>query len=103
MDIQVDELYKKLKDGDDFVFVDVREPWENEEFALGAKLIPLGDLVNRLFELDSYKNSEVVVHCKSGGRSGVAKALLEGQGFTNVRNLIGGVLAWKDAYGNEVP
>ena len=99
MDITVQELRQKLQAGEKFVFIDVREPWEYEEFNLGAQLIPLGSLPNRSWELEDHKNDEVVVHCRSGARSGMAQAMLAGQGFTNVRNLTGGVMAWRDAFG----
>ncbi len=98
-DITVQELKQKLDAGEQFVFIDVREPWEYEEFNLGAQLIPLGDLVNRAWELEAHKNDEIVVHCKSGGRSGMAKQLLTAQGFTKVRNTLGGVLEWKANFG----
>ena len=103
MDITVQELRQKLESGEKFVFLDVREPWEYEEFNLGAELVPLGDLMNRTWEWDKHKNDEIVVHCKTGNRSGMAQALLQGQGFTNVRNLTGGVMAWKDAFGATKP
>ena len=96
-DITVKELKERLDKGDtSFVFVDVREPWEYQEFNLGAKLIPLGDLPNRMWELDDQKDAEIIVHCRSGGRSGMAKQMLVANGFTNVRNVLGGVLAWMD-------
>ena len=103
MDITVEELRQKLQSGEKFVFIDVREPWEYEEFNLGAELIPLGTLTNRSWELEEHKNDEIVVHCRSGARSGMAQAMLTGQGFTNVRNLSGGVMAWNAAYGTEKP
>ncbi len=103
MDITVEELYQKLQSGEKFVFIDVREPWEYEEFNLGAELIPLGSLPNRSWELEDHKSDEVVVHCRSGARSGMAQAMLTGQGFSNVRNLTGGVMAWNAAYGMEKP
>ena len=103
MDITVQELRKKLADGEKFIFIDVREPWEFQEFNLGAQLIPLGDLMNRSWELKDHMNEEIVVHCRSGARSGTAKALLQAQGFANVRNLTGGVLAWKEAFGDVKP
>jgi rhodanese-related sulfurtransferase len=103
MDITVQELHQKLESGEKFVFIDVREPWEYEEFNLGATLLPLGDLINRAWELEDHKNDEIVVHCRSGGRSGMAQAMLTAQGFTNVRNLTGGVMAWLDAFGTTKP
>ena len=98
MDITVQELKQKLDAGEHFVFIDVREPHEYEDFNLGAQLIPLGSLVNQMWELEAHKNDEIVVHCRSGARSGTAQAMMQGQGFTNVRNLVGGVMAWKAAY-----
>jgi len=99
MDITVQELRQKLESGEKFVFIDVREPWENEEFNLGAQLIPLGTLINSMYELDEHKNEEIVVHCRSGARSGQAQGLMQANGFTNVRNLTGGIMAWEAAFG----
>lgn len=103
MDITVQELRQKLEAGDQFIFIDVREPHEYEEFNLGARLLPLGGIVNTIMELNDHKDDEIVVHCRSGARSGQAQAMLTSQGFTNVRNLTGGVLAWMDAYGKDKP
>jgi rhodanese-related sulfurtransferase len=97
MDITVQELKQKLDAGETFVFIDVRDPWEYEEFNLGAKLIPLGGLVNSIWELEGHKNDEIVIHCRSGARSGMAQAIMQAQGFVNVRNLTGGVMAWQAA------
>ncbi len=100
MDITVQELKKRLDEGDkSFVFIDVREPHEYQAFNLGAELIPLGIIPVRLQDLESHKNDEIVVHCRSGARSGQAKDFMMANGFTNVRNLEGGVLAWIDSYG----
>ncbi|MCB0528865.1 MAG: rhodanese-like domain-containing protein [Saprospiraceae bacterium] len=103
MDITVQELRQKLESGEKFVLLDVREPWEYEEFNLGGRLIPLGDLMNRMWELDEHKNDEIVVHCRSGSRSSMAQSLLQGSGFGNVRNLSGGIMAWENAYGQTKP
>ena len=64
-----------------------------------AKLIPLGQFPNAIPELGAFKDQEIVLHCRSGARSGVAQELLRRAGFTNARNLTGGVLAWVDAFG----
>ena len=100
MEITVQELRQKLEAGESFIFIDVREPWEYEEFNLGAQLMPVGDIMNKMWELEDHKADEIVVHCRSGARSGMAQGLLMANGFTNVRNLKGGVMAWMDAYGN---
>ena len=99
-DITVEELKEKQSRNDDFFLLDVREPVEYQTFNLGAKLIPLGDLPARLSELDDYKDKEIVVHCRSGKRSATAKAFMEQNGYTKVRNLLGGVLDWIDKYPN---
>lgn len=100
-DINVQELKERLDAGDsNFVFIDVREPHEYEEFNLGARLIPLGQIIEAgQSDLEDHKGDEIVVHCRSGARSGQAKMILTQMGYTNVRNLEGGVLAWIGAYG----
>jgi rhodanese-related sulfurtransferase len=100
VDITVQELKAKLDNKEEFLFIDVREPHEFEEFNIGARLIPLGTLPDALEELEAYKNKEIVVHCRSGARSGRAKEFLVANGFTNVSNLLGGALAWAEAYNN---
>jgi rhodanese-related sulfurtransferase len=94
MDITVEELKDRLDKGETFNFLDVREEYEYDEDNLGAKLIPLGELPDRLEEILDWKDQEVVVHCRSGARSGKAKAFMESQGFTNVRNVLGGIVAY---------
>ena len=103
MEITVQDLRTRLEAGDKFVFIDVREPWEYEEFNLGAQLIPLNTLVNSMYELDEHKDSEIIVHCRSGARSAMAQGLLLANGFKNVLNLKGGVMAWQETFGNVKP
>lgn len=94
-DITVEDLKSRLDKNDKFVFLDVREDWEYEDDNLGAKNIPLGDLPHRLDELDEFKDQEIIVHCRSGARSGNAKKFLESKGYTKVRNVLGGILAYR--------
>ena len=100
IDITTEELKQKLDNKEDFVFIDVREQYEYDEFNLGAKLIPLGTLPGALNDLEQYKEKEIVIHCRSGARSGNAKNFLAQMGFKNVRNLLGGVLRWQQLYGS---
>lgn len=93
-DITVSELKERLEKGEKLFVVDVREDWEYQEQNIGALNIPLGSVPDRLEELESHKNEEVIVHCRSGARSASAKAFLVQNGFTNVRNLLGGILAY---------
>ena len=94
MDITVEELKERLDKGEDLNFLDVREEYEYEEQNLGAKLIPLGELPDRFEEIADWKNREVIVHCRSGARSDRARSFMESQGFTNVRNVLGGIVAY---------
>ncbi len=96
-DITCKEVKKRIEKGTKFNFIDVREEWEYEEKNIGALLIPLGELPNRLSEIEEIKNEEIIVHCKSGNRSGQAKKFLNAQGYTNIRNMIGGMIAYMES------
>jgi adenylyltransferase/sulfurtransferase len=91
----VEELKSTLDRGEDVYVLDDREPNEYQICRIeGSTLIPLGELASRTAELD--RDRDIVVHCKMGGRSAKAVALLQERGFTRVRNLKGGILAWID-------
>lgn len=94
-DITVSELKERIERGEKFHFLDVREEWEYEEDNLGADNIPLGELPHRLAELEPMKEEEIVIHCRSGARSGNAKKFMETKGFTKVRNVLGGIMAYR--------
>ena len=82
--------------------VDVREAHELAVAKMpGTIHIPLGQVLNRMSEIDP--NRETVVHCKMGGRSAKAAAFLRQQGYTNVKNLKGGILDWSDKIDPSVP
>jgi adenylyltransferase/sulfurtransferase len=98
----VRELKQKLDKGDKFVLLDVREPFEWDICHIDhAKLIPLGQLPSRMSELDSA--DEIVIHCKSGGRSAKAVRLLQEAGFSKLHNVEGGITAWADEIDPSVP
>jgi adenylyltransferase/sulfurtransferase len=89
------EVKARIDRGDNFILIDVREPHEYQIAKIPyAQLIPLGGLPKRLAELDP--KADYVMHCKSGMRSGKATDLLRQNGFTQVRNMKGGILAWSD-------
>ncbi len=90
--ISVEELKSRIDNGDDLYLLDVREPNEYEIANLGGHLIPLAELANRVGEIDPYK--EVIVYCKTGGRSARAVQFLQNAGFSKVKNLLGGIDAW---------
>lgn len=94
-DITAEELKERINKGENIHLIDVREQWEYDEFNMGGKLIPLGDLQGKIDDLEDLKNEEVIVHCRSGARSAAAKAFMIQNGFTNVRNLVGGALAYQ--------
>ncbi|HUX34312.1 MAG TPA: molybdopterin-synthase adenylyltransferase MoeB [Gemmatimonadaceae bacterium] len=94
-DITPVELAEKLKRGDDFDLIDVREPQELSIAAIpGARLIPLGTFEAALPTLNPER--EIVVICRSGARSGTAVNALRSLGYAKARNLVGGILAWSD-------
>jgi rhodanese-related sulfurtransferase len=97
-DITIEELKQRMDAGEKLNVFDVRELHEYEEYNIGATLIPLGTLPSKLDELAELKNQEIILHCRSGARSGNAKMFLLDSGFANVRNLLGGMLAWKEKY-----
>lgn len=94
-DITVEELKERKDKGEALNVIDVREQYEFEEYNIGGRLIPLGNLSTSMDDIADLKNEELIVHCRSGARSAAAKALLEQNGFTKVRNLLGGVMDWQ--------
>ena len=102
-EITVKELRRRLDLGDDLQIVDVREPNEYEIARIpGTKLIPLGQVVNRMGEIDASR--ETVCHCKAGVRSAKAIAALKSAGFPGrLINLKGGITAWSDEVDPRVP
>ncbi|MFN0277883.1 MAG: rhodanese-like domain-containing protein [Pyrinomonadaceae bacterium] len=96
LEITASELKARMDAGDDIQLIDVRQP---DEYAFakieGAKLIPLGEIMSRMNELD--ENRETVIHCKMGGRSARAIEALQQAGFNgDMKNLVGGITAWSN-------
>jgi adenylyltransferase/sulfurtransferase len=102
-EITVQELKEKKESGDDFFLLDVREGFEYMVSNLDGENIPLGDLPSRVDEIKNHKDFEVVVMCRSGGRSGKALEFLEKEGFSNVHNLKGGITAWSKEIDTSIP
>ena len=100
--VSVRELKEKLDARQPVQLVDVREPFEHEIANIdSARLIPLGELSDRLKELD--RGRLTIVHCHSGMRSAQAVRLLRKAGFDNVFNLEGGIAKWSDEIDPDVP
>ena len=93
VDVQTVAAIKELET----VFVlDVREQWEYDEGHIpGVTLIPVGEVADRLNEIPT--DQEIIVTCRSGNRSGQITAYLQAQGYTNVHNMQGGIIAWESA------
>ncbi|GIV58158.1 MAG: molybdenum cofactor biosynthesis protein MoeB [Rhodothermaceae bacterium] len=102
-EITVTELKARLDRGERPFILDVRKPHEYEIANLGAPLIPLDELADRLDELAPYRDQEIIVHCRSGARSARAVKLLREHGFHGAVNLKGGILAWSDEVDPGVP
>ena len=100
-DITVEEFARRREQDDDLVLLDVREESEYETVNLGGRLIPLGELEERLDELD--RDDHIVVHCRSGHRSATAVEQLREAGFANAWNLNGALAAWRERIDPSLP
>ncbi len=94
-DISANEVLVRLKNGEHLNLLDVRGEMEYHTFNIGGKNIPLPLLENNLDELDWNKTDEIIVICKVGMRSATAKSILELNGYENIRNLTGGLIAFQ--------
>src|ERR1700722_9021356 len=92
--LSVKDLKRRMDAGENLFILDVREPFEYQIANIGGKLIPQGEVPQRLAEID--RNREIIVQCKSGGRSQRIAELLKQSGYPKVANLSGGILAWSD-------
>ena len=95
-EISATDLKRRMDAGEDIQLIDVRQP-EEHAFAKieGAKLIPLGEILNRMDEIDP--NRETVLHCKMGMRSARGVEALQRAGFKGeLKNLKGGITAWSN-------
>ncbi len=94
------ELKQMFDSKEDIQVIDIREPYEADICTIGGELIPMGDVMANLDKIR--KDTKVVMHCRSGGRSGALIQALERQGFENLYNLRGGILAWADEVDNAL-
>ncbi len=99
--ISVAELNEWIQSGKDFQLIDVREPYEYEIANISGLLIPKGEILQHLDEID--RDKDVVIHCRSGKRSqDVIDLLKQEAGLTNLYNLKGGILAWADEINPDI-
>lgn len=102
IEINIDQFKEMRDNGNDFTLLDVREYHEYDIANIeGSVLIPLGEVADRLDELNP--DDEIVVHCHHGGRSMRATQYLKDQGFKNVKNLAGGIDAWAEKFDPDMP
>ncbi len=97
--ITVQELKERLDAGETCNLLDVREQDERAAFNIGGTHIPLGQVMAmQTDDIADWQTEEVIVYCRSGMRSMQAAMMMQSFGFTNVKNLIGGVTAWQEAF-----
>lgn len=97
--ISVEELKHRMDNGDQLNLIDVREDDERAEFNIGGTHIALGRILSMdTDEIEHLKNEEVICYCRAGARSMRACQMLETFGFTNVKNLTGGMNGWLEKY-----
>jgi rhodanese-related sulfurtransferase len=100
--ITVEDLKSRMDAGEELYILDVREPDEHMDYNIGGILIPLGKVQTmQIDDIEDWKDKEVICYCRSGNRSGQACLILETAGFTNVKNLQGGMLAWQHTFENK--
>lgn len=98
--ITVEEVKQRLDAGEPLHILDVREPGEYAQFNINGTLLPLGKIMGMMLEdIEDWKDDEIIVHCHAGSRSMQACVVLEQAGFTNVKNMVGGVSAWREKFG----
>jgi len=97
--ISIGELKSRMDAGEKLNLLDVRQPEETAEFNIGGIAFPLGKIQSMQTEdIENLKEEEVICYCRSGNRSGIAALVLEQLGFKNVKNLTGGMLAWREKF-----
>ena len=98
-DITVQQLKERLESENPPELIDVREGYEHSEFNIGGRNLALGNIQSWKDEIEELKEKEFVLYCQSGNRSGMATAFLKAAGFPGALNLAGGVVAWKETFG----
>ncbi len=99
-DITVTEVKERMDAGEELHIIDVREVHEWEMDHISEINWPMGTVAVKLMEMEAdqlaeLKGKELIINCRSGGRSGQIVNYMRSQGFSNVKNLLGGMLAWK--------
>lgn len=104
-EISVQDVKARIDSGEDFLFLDVRQPEEYEHCRIdGTRLVPLPEFQVRLDEIRQMAGGrEVIAHCHHGHRSVQAAALLREAGLGRTLSMAGGIDAWSIAIDNSIP
>lgn len=105
-EITVQSLKEKIDHQNNFLLLDVREPFEQYQSKIdidNSVLIPVGELAERVDELEEHKENEIICLCRSGARSAQACKLLQDKGFEEVKNLKGGINKWARDIDESLP
>lgn len=97
------QLKAKMDANEKFILVDIREAHEKAYSDLGGILIPLSRFEAEYVKLEGNKNDDIILYCRSGGRSASAVAYLKARGYKNVMNLAGGINKWAAEIDPSIP
>jgi len=100
-EMSVTDVKRRLDADDNIQLIDIRETNEYAYCNIGGENIPMGEIMMNLDRLSSTK--DVVLHCKTGGRSSSMTQALEARGLTNIFNMTGGIYAWSDEIDSSIP
>lgn len=90
------QTVNEIQNRDDVYVIDVREQFEYDEKHIpGVTLLPMSEIESRLDEIPTDKT--VIVTCRSGNRSGQVATFLQQNGYDNIHNMQGGIVAWEAA------
>jgi len=104
IEISVQDVNSLMQSGEEFMLVDVREPFEFQAASIGgAVLIPMAQLRTSLSQLDAYRDKRIVVMCHHGGRSLNAAMNLRNLGYQNAQSMAGGIDDWSLSINPQVP
>lgn len=96
MEISISELKQRIVSGEDLILIDVREPYEHEEYNIGGVNIPVTEIPFKVDEIRNQEGGDIILYCQSGNRSVLAQKLLATQfKIENTFNLKGGITAWR--------
>jgi len=104
MEITIDDVKKLIDSEADFLFLDCRQESEYETASIeGATLLPMGEIAQRVEELEEHKQRQIVIHCHHGGRSLRVAQWLRQQGFEHAQSMMGGIDGWSQQIDESIP